>query len=95
VTQYAIWCGKIARGFTLAEQLLPLSAFIMHDVDLLPSDEMQKVYERPPPQGCAVHLASVWPMLDGNFCKLQCAYGSMVWPRLPLKALYCDSPKET
>lgn len=48
-------------GFTLAEQLLPLSAFIMHDVDLLPSDEMQKVYERPPPQGCAVHLASVWP----------------------------------
>ena len=70
MTQYAIWCGKIARGFTLAEQLLPLSAFIMHDVDLLPSDEMQKVYERPPPQGCAVHLASVWPMLAGNFCKL-------------------------
>ena len=70
MTQYAIWCGKIARGFPLADQLLPLSAFIMHDVDLLPSDEMHQVYERPPPQGCAVHLASVWPMLAGNFCKL-------------------------
>lgn len=49
-------------GFRLAQELLPnLSSFIMHDVDLLPSLDMRRVYANPPPEGCAVHLASVWP----------------------------------
>lgn len=52
-------------GFQLAEKLLPkFNAFIMHDVDLLPSEDMRQVYGRPPPDGYAVHLASVWESLD-------------------------------
>ena len=53
------------QGFQLAEKLLPkFNAFIMHDVDLLPSEDMRQVYGRPPPDGYAVHLASVWESLD-------------------------------
>lgn len=48
-------------GFRLAQAELPaLSFFIMHDVDLLPSADMARVYASVPPEGCAVHLASVW-----------------------------------
>lgn len=48
-------------GFRLAQEARPdISSFIMHDVDLLPSADLQTVYANPPPEGKAVHLASVW-----------------------------------
>merc|ERR1712194_138277 len=59
--------GKFNRGqllnigYRLAEEALPgLTSYITHDVDLLPSMEMQEVYANTPPEGHAVHLASVW-----------------------------------
>lgn len=48
-------------GYRLAREALPgLTSFITHDVDLLPSMDMRPVYAKPPPEGKAVHLASVW-----------------------------------
>jgi len=48
-------------GFRIAAQALPgLESYVTHDVDLLPSADMRAVYARRPPEGHAVHLASVW-----------------------------------
>eukprot|EP00929_Paragymnodinium_shiwhaense_P059069 TRINITY_DN29568_c0_g3_i2.p1 TRINITY_DN29568_c0_g3~~TRINITY_DN29568_c0_g3_i2.p1 ORF type:complete len:307 (+),score=57.48 TRINITY_DN29568_c0_g3_i2:158-1078(+) len=48
-------------GFHLAQQIWPrLSSFVTHDVDLLPSLSLRHAYAKPPPAGCAVHLASSW-----------------------------------
>ena len=75
-------------GFRLAQQLLPdLGAAIMHDVDLLPSKDMLAVYVRPPPESCAVHLASVWSMLSSKELLMNGFFvshllGTDSWPRV-------------
>mmetsp|Transcript_53274 Transcript_53274/g.165125 ORF Transcript_53274/g.165125 Transcript_53274/m.165125 type:complete len:370 (-) Transcript_53274:35-1144(-) len=47
-------------GYHLATQRLPdLTSFIVHDVDLLPSDRLIQAYAEQPPDGQILHLAHV------------------------------------
>lgn len=52
-------------GYTIASADRDYNAYIFHDVDLLPSQELAPFYTRAPPAGTAFHIAGVWKRYCG------------------------------